>query len=501
MRHISTLLVLLIAATAFAAEQEPSVASPEEVLFLNPSRFKVYTSKDETKWASIRYSDEREKKSVQYQTKLKNWGKVDINNLRVDYCIYSDHKKNGENYTEIKSYRREIGVMKPASLEKIDTRKCSSYKNPDDHSLNETVGVRFKVYMTLPDGREITREAQLPKSLSKEKYPWEDYENKLASTYNEPENEEGFLDPASFLITTDAIETKWREYGDYDDGRKKKAMHYRTTLNNQSKNRLAGLKVDYCIYSDREMCGDKFVEIFSHNSLSLGSIKPSEFKTFRTGTHTNYERPSSKSSTSIAGICFRVRLPMAGGREAVREIRVPESLSAEKYPWKDYENTRKPPKNSSKNKTIFLNQDSFSLSLNKTETEWEEDDEIVDGRLKKWAHYRLTLRNNSQEKLTGLRVEHCTYRDRDNYSEGGYISTYSYGRRIGSINPGTTVDVSTGYNASYKSPDNDYVNEVLGMRIRVYLPMSDGKDVMREISFPESLSEEDCPWQDPEKKY
>ena len=337
MKHITALLVLLVAATAIGGEQNPVGNSPEEEMFLNPSLLKIYEYEKDTKWErASKTTASRKKKSTHYLIRLKNQNKTELTGLRVDYCIYRDRKINGDEFIEIDSHRKEIAPMMPFSTEEVKTVTGKSYKVPEDGFINEIVGCCFRVYMTLPNGREIMREKRSPSSLSTTKYPWKEPEDNRGDHRNTSENGKEFMNPSSFTITTKTTETKWKEDDGKVDGREKKETHYRITLENKSSVKITGLRMDCCIYRDRKNSKGEYISTDSY-SKEIGTITPSGTENATTGVKVSSKVPDSGFLNEVLGIRAKIYLPMEDEQEIVREIQLPESLSEEKHPWQDPE--------------------------------------------------------------------------------------------------------------------------------------------------------------------
>lgn len=147
----------------------------------------------------------------------------------------------------------------------------------------------------------------------------------------------------------------------------------------------------------------------------------------------------------------------------------------------------------------FLNPAAFSISIKATETEWAPDPgngKTTKTRESKTTHYDVQLENNSSLELDRMRMEYRIYRDMK-YNGKAYISADSYRKTIENMKHSADCVVKGAGHLSFRIPSRDFLNEVLSMRARIYLPLPDGREVMREITFPESLPEEKFPWTSP----
>jgi len=141
----------------------------------------------------------------------------------------------------------------------------------------------------------------------------------------------------------------------------------------------------------------------------------------------------------------------------------------------------------------FLNPEVFVVTADVTETKWEKLEKSSPKQEAKDHTYLISLQNRSKVKLVGLRIDYCTYRKWGN-SERSKL----YSKKIGSISPFARETFSKTISSLrfIKSGNED---ALLGLRARIYLPLSDGREVMREICIPKSLSAETYPWQNPQK--
>lgn len=150
--------------------------------------------------------------------------------------------------------------------------------------------------------------------------------------------------------------------------------------------------------------------------------------------------------------------------------------------------------NSPEKAALFLNPLFLKISIAKEGSDWEKMS--GEEREEKKTSHLMKLENMSDTEFNGLRVEYCIYRDQ--FREGGeQILTDVYSKQIGTLEPFGTNEVETARKLNFKIPG--FLSEVSGGCFRVYLPVVGGRDVMREIRFPETLSKEKYPWKGSEE--
>jgi len=214
----------------------------------------------------------------------------------------------------------------------------------------------------------------------------------------------------------------------------------------------------------------------------------------------SFKALSTRFLNEIAGGCFRIYTTTSEKKKLIQEVRYPTSLSPEKYPWKEYEDPQSPVSNSSEKKEAFLNPDSLLIRATTQESNWDNySGDEVKGRETKGTVYSIHLTNKTPHPFSGLRMEYRIYFDRK--SNGiEFTSTDFRSKQIGTLPPFSKIIPTTDGLYSFKINSRDFLTEVAAIRARIYLPLSDGREAVREVCFPESLSEETHPWTPPEEK-
>lgn len=188
MKYLTAFLVSALFTTALGQD---TPASEIEKLFMDSDTFKISISATETAWEKASDNSastkDRVQKSTSYTVQLENNSNIGFHTLRMDYCTYSDVKILGQICNvKIDSFSQQSGIIENFTASKIKLIGPVSYKYLSSRDyLDEAAGIRLRIYLSSPDGREVMREIRFPKSLSEEKYPWKDpAENKIANQNN-----------------------------------------------------------------------------------------------------------------------------------------------------------------------------------------------------------------------------------------------------------------------------------------------------------------------------
>ena len=125
---------------------------------------------------------------IGYEISLKNRGDLPLDKLRIEYRIYYEQSMQGLNpEPEQKVFRGSVDVPSLGKGEKVsvktdsveiydeelsrDARISSSYTPVG--GKGEVHGLRARIYLTLPGGKESMREFSEPSSLSEQRFTWE----------------------------------------------------------------------------------------------------------------------------------------------------------------------------------------------------------------------------------------------------------------------------------------------------------------------------------------
>lgn len=304
--------------------------------------------------------------------------------------------------------------------------------------------------------------------------------------------EEAFLNPEIFQIKVVEDSSNWKRSSGNANGQKRKETDYFLKFSHKASVKLNELRVEYCIYYDRLFCGLPSVNINTgQKAIPAPRAKRSEEVEMYSGR--SFKIQKTDFSNELVGGCFRIYMTCPNGKEVMREIRYPSSLPCLTYPWKEHEDPRSIVPNSLEKESTFLDPASFIIRTTIKESKWINDDDIVAGRERKNSLSFIHLTNQTPHRLTGIRMEHCIYRDRK-MGEKEYISAGFYSKHIGTLPSSSKSTILTDSFISFRIDSRDILNEVLGMRARVYLPLKGGREAMREICFPDSLSNEKYPW-------
>lgn len=107
--------------------------------------------------------------------------------MRLEYKIYYEQSETGpspEVEQEIMKGSTRVADLENGKKTTVKTRAVELYKEEQSESGNiinsdiliggkgEVHGMRARLYVTLPDGKEVYREFSEPSSLSNDRFPW-----------------------------------------------------------------------------------------------------------------------------------------------------------------------------------------------------------------------------------------------------------------------------------------------------------------------------------------
>ncbi len=310
------------------------------------------------------------------------------------------------------------------------------------------------------------------------------------------------VDSSLIKVSIHADETDWKKHEDNSNApkdRETKSTRYNLRIENLADVALENTTMDYCIYRDRKAKGVPFVDIKPYNR-KIDTILPGSNYTLRAYGGASFKAPSTRFLNEIAGGCFRVYTTTPTGKKLIKEVRYPKTLSTEKYPWKEYEDAQSSTFNSTEAKKAFANPDLLLIRATAQESNWDSySGDEVKGRETRGTVYSIHLTNKTPHPFSELRMEYCIYFDRKS-SGIEFTSTDFRSKQIGTLPPFSKIIPTTDGLYSFKIDSRDFLTEVAAIRARIYLPLSNDQEAMREICFPESLSKEKYPWTPPEEK-
>lgn len=157
-----------------------------------------------------------------------------------------------------------------------------------------------------------------------------------------------------------------------------------------------------------------------------------------------------------------------------------------------------PASNTKKAGDAFLNPEVLIITPLITSEEWRDDSQRLKGRVIKKTTVKFYLKNTTPHLFNGLRVEYCVYRNR--HDSGRESQAIDHEKKdIGTLTPLTDQTVWAGTQMNYKIDSRNFLNEVVAIRARIYLPVEEGEEVMREVLFPASMRQTDYKWDYPEE--
>ncbi len=144
----------------------------------------------------------------------------------------------------------------------------------------------------------------------------------------------------------------------------------------------------------------------------------------------------------------------------------------------------------------------FRVSIGRKDGKWKTTGKVGFSsavRKERPVTYSLHLINNSRIDLKGLRMEYCLFRAKKNAGRS-YIETKFYSKKVGDVPARDEKKITAVKNRSIKASNSSSADEIVGVRLRLYMPVAGGQEVMREISHPNLLSAKKFPWKVPRQK-
>jgi len=145
----------------------------------------------------------------------------------------------------------------------------------------------------------------------------------------------------------------------------------------------------------------------------------------------------------------------------------------------------------------FMSDLLFQIKVEEHKSGWESCGDERGNRREKSSSFTFVFNNRNSEPINGLRLEYCLFRDR-NRNGDKYIESKIYELDTANFAPNseTKVRAKVGH-LSFKA--SGFLNEVAGLTLRVYQENSEGKVLMREVTYPEKLSPKKYLWGNTEK--
>ena len=144
-------------------------------------------------------------------------------------------------------------------------------------------------------------------------------------------NDSKFMTEAFFNIVVEEHKSNWESCGDASGNRRKKSSSFTFVFNNRNNEPLNDLRLEYCLFRDRNRNGDKFIESKIYD-LEVGTIDKNSEKKIRAKVgHLSFK--ASGFLNEVAGLSLRVYMETSKGETLMREVRYQDKLSKEKYVW------------------------------------------------------------------------------------------------------------------------------------------------------------------------
>lgn len=315
---------------------------------------------------------------------------------------------------------------------------------------------------------------------------------------NSPEVEKLFLEPDGFKISITSSEEKWKVDS---EGGSDKRIHYVVHLKNTTDSNFVGLRIEFCTYHAASDIGHEYIYPgHDYYYQDIPALKPHSTQDIKLRDQSSTKREDKFLSCTLKGVRVRIYLPLADGREAMREIRFPEDeMSKGDYVWVTYQYNQS---SNPVSEERLLDPNVFSVSAQAINSEWKSDPggtDITKDRMSKSTRYKVKMEYkcaNNEYFIAGMRVDFRVYRKRKNGGET-YISTDFKTKAVGVFRANQVAEIILDDLISYRSLYSGYQDEVLGARIRICIPHTDKGEFIKEIQIPANLSLEKYPWRDP----
>lgn len=269
-----------------------------------------------------------------------------------------------------------------------------------------------------------------------------------------------------------------------------KKSHYEMEINNRSKSTFIGVRVEYRIYRSLQKDGDDCI-LSDFRTMPLALIPPDAEIRLDLGETISCQNDYDKTAEKVLGVRARVILRVKN-EEVVREICFPETLNEVLCPWREEEPLRI--LNSLDKEPMFLDPESLRITADTADKEWISVPSIASDRMDKTASILFQLENNASVSFNDLRVEYCLYLDTETRGDD-YRYIYPYTTQLGSIDSGAENKFVLKGPLCVKIESNGFYSDVFAGQFRVYLPLEDGREVMREVFFPKPLPHDEYPWE------
>lgn len=190
--------------TAFCGEDQDYIMEWEASKFFYDSKALKITAdkrrvdqRKEKDWGNVSTGGDVNKRliketvyeSVLYDIELYSRNEADLRDLRLVYIIYYEQSEmSWEKPIVVQKTRREelsIPLIKGRTKSKVETESVEIHRDNVTQRAwvsdrvrtggeGEIHGLRARLFMTLPSGKEIVRDFSYPEKLSLVKYPWKD---------------------------------------------------------------------------------------------------------------------------------------------------------------------------------------------------------------------------------------------------------------------------------------------------------------------------------------
>lgn len=149
----------------------------------------------------------------------------------------------------------------------------------------------------------------------------------------------------------------------------------------------------------------------------------------------------------------------------------------------------------------FRDSGAFRVALGRRDGAWKTTGKMGfsgGSRKERSTTFALRLKNDSEVDLKNLRMEYCVFREKKEQGNA-YTAIKHHSRRIGDLPAAEGREIDAVRSRCVRMSDGTS-DEIVGVALRVYLPVAGGEEIMREFRYPTGLSKKQYPWRMPKKK-
>lgn len=140
----------------------------------------------------------------------------------------------------------------------------------------------------------------------------------------------------------------------------------------------------------------------------------------------------------------------------------------------------------------FLDPELLAISIIREDAPWKKDPR---GGEESSTVFDISAENLSSVSLEGVRLEYCLYMKRRDGAKYSRLVCPSK-KKVDCVSPHGLKKIKTHPQRLFKR--KEFATEVVGVRARLYLPIGEQCEIVREIRFPADMDIEEFPWENPD---